>query len=87
MRNSTYALRKVECNEIPGIDLLEDVNKLRYIVAYYNGLTAPNDNKDGDISATIEKLKFQSKIYDDVVTYLDQFQAFQDELQDQAKLK
>ena len=72
MRNSTYALRKVECNEIPGIDLLEDVNKLRYIVAYYNGLTAPNDNKDGDISATIEKLKFQStgktKIYDDVVT-------------------
>ena len=72
MRNSTYVLRKVECNEIPGIDLLEDVNKLRYIVAYYNGLTAPNDYKDEDISATIEELKFQStgktKIYDDVVT-------------------
>ena len=64
--------KQVECNEILGIDLLEDVNKLRYIVAYYNGLTAPNDYKDGDISATIEKLKFQStgktKIYDDVVT-------------------
>ena len=29
----------------------------------------------------------KTKIYDDVVTYLDQFQAFQDELQDQAKLK
>ena len=52
MRNSTYALRKVECNEILGIDLLEDVNKLRYIVAYYNGLTVPNDYKDEDISAT-----------------------------------
>ena len=72
IRNSTHALRKVEYNEILGIDLLEDVNKLRYIVAYYNGLTAPNDYKDGDISATIENLKFQStgktKIYDDVVT-------------------
>ena len=70
---------------------MEDVNKLRYIVAYYNGLTAPNDYKDEDISATIEELKFQStgktKIYDDVVTYLNKFQAFQDELQDQAKLK
>ena len=43
IRNSTHALRKVECNEILGIDLLEDVNKLRYIAAYYNGLTAPND--------------------------------------------
>ena len=52
MRNRTYALRKVECNEILGIDLLEDVNKLRYIVAYYNGLTVPNDYKDEDISAT-----------------------------------
>ena len=83
-------LRKVEGNDIPGIDLSEDVNKLRYIVGYYNGLTAPNDYKDGDISARIEELKFQStgktKIYDDVVTYLHQFQAFQDELQDQAKL-
>ena len=60
------------CNEISGIDLLKDVNKLRYIVTYYNGLTAPNDYKDEDISATIEELKFQStgktKIYDDVVT-------------------
>jgi len=83
-------LRKVECNDIPGIDLSEDVNKLRYIVPYYNGLTPPNDYKDGDISAKIEELKFQStgksKIYDDVVMYLDQIQALQDELQDQAKM-
>ena len=83
-------LRKVESNDIPGVDLSDDVNKLRYIVTYYNGLTAPNDYKDGDISAKIEELKYQStgksKIYDDVVTYLDKFQAFQDELQDQAKL-
>jgi hypothetical protein len=83
-------LRKVESNEIPGVDLSDEVNKLRYIVTYYNELTAPNDYKDGDISAKIEELKYQStgksKIYDDVVTYLDKFQAFQDELQDQAKL-
>ena len=83
-------LRKVECNDIPGVDLSDDVNKLRYIATYYNDLTAPNDYKDGDISEKIEQLKYQStgksKIYDDVVTYLDKFQAFQDELQDQAKL-
>ena len=52
IRNSTHALRKIECHEILGIDLLEDVNKLRYIDAYYNGLTVPNDYKDEDISAT-----------------------------------
>lgn len=83
-------LRKVESNDIPGVDLSDEVNKLRYIVTYFNELTAPNDYKDGDISAKIEELKYQStgksKIYDDVVTYLDKFQAFQDELQDQAKL-
>ena len=51
IKNSTHVLRKVECNEILGIDSFED------IVEYYNGLTAPNDYKDGDISATIEELK------------------------------
>ena len=66
-------------------------HKLRYIVAYYNGLTAPNDYKDEDISATIEELSFNLLERPKYMTMwslnLEQFQAFQDELQDQAKLK
>ena len=91
IRNSTHALRKIECNEILGIDLLEDVNKLRYIVAYYNGLTAPNDYKDGIFLLQSKSWSFNLLERPKYMTMwslnLDQFQAFQDELQDQAKLK
>ena len=83
-------LRQVESNEIHGIDLAQDVDKFRYIVTYFNGLTAPNDFKDGEVIMKIEALSYNStgkaNIYDDVVSYFDKFSCFQDELQIQAQM-
>jgi len=83
-------LRQIESNTVHGIDLTEDVDKLRYIVVYYDGLTAPNDFKDGEINIKIRALSYIStghvNIYDDVVTYFDKFSCYQDELQIQAKM-
>ena len=90
-------LRKVEGNEIlalPGAagppDLADDVNKMRYIISYFDDLTAPNDFKDGELTQQIDALKYsstgRSNIYIDVVRFLDELQSYQDELQPQAKL-
>ena len=83
-------LRQVESNTVHGIDLTEDVDKLRYIVVYYDAITAPNDFKDGDIDMKIRTLSYIStghaNIYDDVVTYFDKFSSYQDELQIHAKM-
>ena len=83
-------LRQVESNTVPGIDLTEDVDKLRYIVVYYDGITAPNDFKDGEINMKIRMLSYIStgnaNIYDDVVIYFDKFSSYQDELQIHAKM-
>ena len=91
-------LRLVEDNGIPLPggnpgdlhDLIEDVDKIRYIITYYNDLTKPNDVKDSDLLKKREAIKYEStgktNLTKDVTSYFQQIINIELEMQDHVKL-
>jgi hypothetical protein len=91
-------LRHVEDNEIPHPggnpgdlrNLIEDVDKIRYIIIYYNDLTKPNDVKDSDLLKKREAIKYEStgktNLTKDVTSYFQQIINIELEMQDHVKL-
>jgi hypothetical protein len=58
--------RLVEDNDVPdagglnNLDLSHDVDKIRYIISYYNELSQPNNVKDGVLLAQRDAIRYES---------------------------
>ena len=59
-------IRLVEDNGVPGagglnnLDLSRDVDKIRYIISYYDELSQPNNVKDGVLLAQRDAIRYES---------------------------
>jgi hypothetical protein len=59
-------IRLVEDNDVPdagglnNLDLSHDVDKIRYIISYYNELSQPNNVKDGVLLAQRDAIRYES---------------------------
>ena len=86
-------VRKVQQNQIPNaggngfLDLNDNVNKIRYLLEYYDRLTAPNEIKDSEHNKQFHALKFHQTgdLHTDVVSFFHSLLEIEDELSDHAK--
>ena len=83
-------IRQVENNEVVGQNLSEDVNKIRYIITYYDELTKPNDHKDAKLLKQFDVIRFDStgssNLTADVMAYFQNIVTVEQEMQDHVKL-
>jgi hypothetical protein len=91
-------IRDVEKNNIPlpggaagaVMDLSQDVDKIRYILDYYDTLTQPSDDKDTKLLLQRDEIKYEStgksNLTKDVKALFQKFKAVELEMQDHVKL-
>jgi hypothetical protein len=92
-------IRLVENNDVPlpmgvigpaDLDLARDVDKIRYIISYYDRITAPNNVKDGKLEKQRDAIKYESTGKDnltkDVKELFHKFDDVEMEMQTHVKL-
>ena len=86
-------VRKVQQNQVLNaggngfLDLSDNVNKIRYLLEYYDRLTEPNEMKDSEHHKQFHALQFHQTgdLHTDVVSFFHSVIAIEDELSDHAK--
>ena len=89
-------IRLVEDNDVPdagglnNLDLSHDVDKIRYIISYYNELSQPNNVKDGVLLAQRDAIRYEStgksNLTKDVTLYFQKLITVELEMQPHVRL-